>query len=53
MTGQYAAEVADGEVALEVTTDYPWDSTVHVRVASGPGGSWELALRIPEWAERP
>jgi DUF1680 family protein len=28
-----------------------WDSTVHVRVASGPGGSWELALRIPEWAE--
>ena len=53
MTGTYAAEVADGEVALEVATNYPWDSTVKVWVTSGPGGSWELALRIPEWAEQP
>ena len=52
MTGKYAAEVADGEVALEVATNYPWDSTVKVWVTSGPGGSWELALRIPEWAQQ-
>jgi uncharacterized protein len=53
MTGQYAVQAADGEVTLEVTTEYPWDGTVQVRLAAAPGGSWELALRIPEWVEQP
>jgi uncharacterized protein len=53
MTGRYAAAVAGGEVWLEVTTDYPWDGTVTIRVAEAPAGRWELALRVPHWAEKP
>jgi len=53
MTGRYAAGVAGGEVQMEVTTDYPWDGTVIIRVAAAPIGRWELALRVPHWAERP
>ena len=53
MTGRYAAGVAGGEVWLEVTTDYPWDGTVTIRVAGAPAGRWELALRVPHWAEQP
>jgi uncharacterized protein len=53
MPGRYAAQLADGEVVLEVATDYPWDGTVTVVIASAPHGTWELAVRIPDWAERP
>ena len=53
MTGRYAAAVAAGEVRMEVTTDYPWDGTVTIRLAGAPAGRWELALRVPQWAEQP
>ena len=53
MTGRYAAAVAGGEVWMEVTTDYPWDGTVTIRVAGAPAGRWELAMRVPHWAEQP
>ena len=53
MTGRYAAAVAGGEVRLDVTTDYPWDGTVTIRLAGAPAGPWELALRVPHWAEQP
>jgi uncharacterized protein len=53
MTGRYVAVVAGGEVGLEVRTDYPWDGTVTIRVAEAPAGRWELALRVPHWAEQP
>jgi DUF1680 family protein len=53
MTGQYAATVAGGEVRMEVTTDYPWDGTVTIRLARAPAGRWELALRVPQWAAQP
>jgi uncharacterized protein len=53
MTGRYAAAVADGEVWLDVTTDYPWDGTVSIRLDRPPAGPWELALRVPHWAEQP
>jgi DUF1680 family protein len=53
MPGRYTCELAEGEVVLEVATDYPWDDTVTVRIASAPSGPWELALRIPDWADRP
>ncbi|WP_432514498.1 glycoside hydrolase family 127 protein [Kineococcus sp. SYSU DK001] len=36
--------------ALSVTTDYPWDGTVRVEVTATPG-EFELALRVPAWAE--
>jgi uncharacterized protein len=53
MTGRYAAAVAGGEVCMEVSTDYPWDGTVTIRLAGTPAGLWELALRVPHWAEQP
>jgi uncharacterized protein len=53
MSGRYAVGVAGGEVRLDVTTDYPWDGTVTIRVAEAPAGLWELALRVPHWAKRP
>jgi DUF1680 family protein len=52
MTGRYAA-VAGGEVGMEVTTDYPWDGTVTIQLAGAPADPWELALRVPHWAEQP
>ncbi|WP_432543490.1 glycoside hydrolase family 127 protein [Kineococcus sp. SYSU DK002] len=36
--------------ALSVTTDYPWDGTVRVEVTATPG-EFELALRVPGWAQ--
>ena len=53
MTGRYAAAVAGGEVWLEVTTDYPWDGTVTIRYPERRPVRWELALRVPHWAEQP
>jgi uncharacterized protein len=53
MTGRYAAAVAGGEVWLDVTTEYPWDGTVTIRLDRPPAGPWELALRVPHWAEQP
>jgi uncharacterized protein len=53
MSGRYAAGLASGEVWIEVTTDYPWDGSVTIRVATAPAGPWELALRVPHWAEAP
>ena len=37
---------------LEVTTGYPFDGAVAIRVAGAPSGSRELALRVPRWADR-
>ena len=51
VTGRWTAATAAGEVALEVTTDYPWDGTVRVTVADAPAAEWELALRVPSWAD--
>ena len=47
MTGRYAAAVAGGEVRMEVTTDYPWDGTVTIRLAERRpvGGSWPCGCR--------
>jgi uncharacterized protein len=53
MTGRYTAAVAGGEVRMGVTTDYPWDGTVTIRLAEAPAGTWQLALRVPNWAEQP
>ena len=53
MTGRYAAAMAGGKVRMEVTTDYPWDGTITIRLAEAPAGTWELALRVPHWAEQP
>lgn len=48
---QYAtATVAGAGLTVEVTTDYPWDGQVTVRVTGAPAAERELALRIPAWS---
>jgi DUF1680 family protein len=43
--------LADGRrVALTVTTGYPVDGTVTVRIDETGGGPWPLTLRLPDWA---
>ncbi|WP_432537354.1 glycoside hydrolase family 127 protein [Kineococcus arenarius] len=49
-TGTVHADAAGG-VELAVSTDYPWDGTVRVEVREPGAGEWELALRVPGWAE--
>lgn len=49
-TGEIRAVLDDRRVGIDVTTDYPWDGLVTVRVTAGEGG-WELRLRVPEWAD--
>lgn len=43
-------EVESGGVRLRVSTEYPWDGAVRVEVLDSPG-EFELALRVPGWAE--
>ncbi|MDG4821773.1 glycoside hydrolase family 127 protein [Asanoa sp. WMMD1127] len=44
--------LADGRhVAVELTTAYPADGNVTIRVTATDGGEWPLTLRVPAWAE--
>jgi DUF1680 family protein len=49
--GSYTAAVGDGAATLRVTTDYPWDGQVRIRVDAAPGQEWGLGVRVPHWAE--
>ena len=50
-TGEISTRLEDGrEVHVEVTTDYPWNGTISVRVPRSPG-RWTLRLRVPSWAD--
>ena len=40
-----------GDVRLAVSTRYPDDGDVVVRVVEAPDGPWELSLRVPSWAQ--
>lgn len=43
--------LADGRrVALDMTTGYPDDGTVTIRIDATDGGTWPLTLRLPSWA---
>jgi DUF1680 family protein len=53
---QYAPSIVrtrldDGqEVALEVTTAYPAEGSIRVRVLTDAASPWALSLRVPAWA---
>lgn len=50
-TGEISTHLDDGrEVGIDVTTDYPWDGIITVRVQRSPG-QWTLRLRVPLWAD--
>jgi uncharacterized protein len=38
-------------LAVEVTTEYPWDGRVQLRVTAAPPTERGLAVRVPGWAE--
>ena len=42
--------VAGGVFALEVDTDYPFDTTASISVTQAPEADVDLALRAPSWA---
>jgi hypothetical protein len=48
-----ATTLDDGRrVGLEVTTGYPVEGTVVVRITETDTSPWALTLRVPEWAHR-
>jgi uncharacterized protein len=50
VTGQYTGDIDGSTVAVNVTTDYPWDGTVTVTVEEAPQDRpWTLSLRVPQW----
>ena len=42
-------EVNGKEITLHVTTSYPWEETVSVRVESMEDAAFEYAFRVPGW----
>lgn len=40
-----------GRVSLEMTTDYPWQGVVKLRVAATTDSPWALSLRLPGWCQ--
>jgi DUF1680 family protein len=40
-----------GDVALEMTTDYPRGGRIEVRIVKAPLTTWELRLRVPAWVQ--
>jgi uncharacterized protein len=48
-----AAPLAGGELAVRMTTGYPWSGTVEIQVTSAPPGPAGVALRVPAWSPSP
>ncbi|MCL2586451.1 MAG: glycoside hydrolase family 127 protein [Streptosporangiales bacterium] len=44
------ATVSGAGLTAEVTTDYPWDGRVTVRITAAEPGERALAVRVPAWA---
>lgn len=49
--GSSATATLDGvEVDVEQETEYPWEGSTRVAIEGAESATFELALRIPEWA---
>lgn len=51
--GEATAEVNDTKVTLRQESDMPWDAHVRMSVAAESAVQFTLALRIPDWCDRP
>jgi uncharacterized protein len=52
VTGRVSAETAAGtKLEAAMTTEYPHEGALRLRVLEAPGGETELAVRVPSWAE--
>ena len=50
VTGRYTGDIDGSAVAVNVTTEYPWDGTISVTVEDAPTDRpWTLSLRVPQW----
>ncbi len=48
--GGYAdATIDTGQIAVTMTTRYPWDGDITITVRSAPDGPHEIMLRVPGW----
>ena len=52
-SARLSALVGDGDLSLEMDTDYPWTGAVGLRVTSAPPGACGLAVRVPAWSVVP
>jgi len=43
------SQIAAGDLALSVRTDYPWDGRVTIHIGRTHDSPWTLALRVPAW----
>lgn len=48
--GELHKETPDGDVDLNIVSDFPWNGKVRIKVAA-KGKDFTLALRIPDWCE--
>jgi uncharacterized protein len=46
-----SATIAASKIAVTVTTDYPWDGNVQIRVDEAADGPYAIRLRVPAWAK--
>lgn len=42
--------VGEDDLALHITTDYPWDGRIEVTVEEAPERPIRIALRVPSWS---
>jgi uncharacterized protein len=47
------ATITGSRIGLSVTTAYPWDGNIRIRIAKAPsgGGPYSIKLRVPGWAK--
>jgi uncharacterized protein len=50
IAGYADATIDTGQIAVTMTTRYPWDGDIAVTVRSAPDGPHEIKLRVPGWA---
>ncbi|PMR57762.1 hypothetical protein C1A38_28180 [Verrucosispora sp. ts21] len=53
LTGTVEQHLADGRSRrVHITTEYPYDGQIRVRVDSDDEHPWSLSLRVPGWADQ-
>ena len=51
MNGSFKTRLGDANVTVTLTTDYPYDGKVGVKVDTDAPVSFDLAIRVPEYAK--
>ncbi len=50
MGSRVTKRVGDGELVLQVKTEFPWEGTVQMEIEAAPETACTLAFRIPGWS---